>query len=200
MQLFDGPVVGRAFHFPRHHVDCAILDGSEDDVLGVHQKQPLLRLHQQFYGRRFRRSHLADERFQPFGGRGFGLQRFLRALNGPRQTILLDRLQDVIDGVDFEGLHGIVVKRRRENDLRNFSLAVHQLLDHVETVEARHLHVEKHQVRRMFLDEGESLHAVFALPDQMHFGETFQQVDEFVASGLLVVHDERVDRHRMMSG
>ena len=146
-------------------------------------------------GGAFADANLIDQRFQALARRGFGLERFFCALDGAGQAVLLNWLQDIIDGVHFEGLHGVIVERRREDDLRKFSFAVHQLLDHAEAVEARHLHVEKYEVRRMFLDEGEGFDAVFSLADEMHVGETFQQVSQFVARGLLVVDDERIDWH-----
>jgi len=59
--------------------------------------------------------------------------------------------------------------------LRELPFAVHQLFDHAEAVEARHLHVEKYKVRGMFLDEGEGLDAVFSLADEVHVGETLEQ-------------------------
>ena len=66
---------------------------------------------------------------------------------GFRDARLVERLQDVVDGVHFERLHRIVVERRGEDDLRQAELALHQLLDHAEPVEPGHLHIEKHQVR-----------------------------------------------------
>ena len=52
----------------------------------------------------------------------------------------------------------------------------------------------------MFLDEGEGFHAVLALADEMHVGETFQQESQFVACRLFVIDDERVDGHTGVQG
>ena len=60
-----------------------------------------------------------------------------------------------------------------ENEMRKSRFSVDQLLDHAEAVEAGHLHVEKNQIGRVFLDQGYGLRAVFALADQAQLGETF---------------------------
>ena len=47
----------------------------------------------------------------------------------------------------------------------------------------------------MFLDEVDRFQAIFALTEEIDFGEGFQEESEFLASGLFVVDDDGVDRH-----
>ena len=82
--------------------------------------------------------------------------------------------------------------------MRKLSLSVHQLLDHAEAAEARHLNIEKYEVRRMFADQGERLDAVFPLAHKMNLGKTLQQVGQFIARRFLVVDNERVNWHEGM--
>ena len=47
----------------------------------------------------------------------------------------------------------------------------------------------------MFLDEVDRFQAVFALAEEIDFGEGFEEESEFFAGGLFVVDDDGVDRH-----
>ena len=128
-------------------------------------------------------------------GRRAGFESLLGALDGAGEAALIERLQHIIDRIHFKRLDRVVVKRGRENDLREFRLAVHQLLDHAEAIEARHLNIEEYEVWRVLLDKREGFDSVLALADKVHLGKTLQQEREFVARGLFVIHDECVNRH-----
>src|SRR5882724_351869 len=82
-----------------------------------------------------------------------------------------------------------------EDDVRDAGFAFDEFFEDAETVEAGHLHVEKNEVGGMFFDEIDGFEAVFALRDQIYFGEGFEEKGEFVPGGLFVVDDERVDGH-----
>jgi hypothetical protein len=47
----------------------------------------------------------------------------------------------------------------------------------------------------VLLDKRDSFQPVFPLAYDVYFGETFQEVDEFVARGALVVYDNSIDGH-----
>jgi hypothetical protein len=77
----------------------------------------------------------------------------------------------------------------------NFEFALDELLEDAETVEARHLDVEKDEVGGMLFDEVHGFQAVFTLAEEIDFGEGFQEEGKFFASGLFVVDDDGVNGH-----
>ena len=62
---------------------------------------------------------------------------------------------------------------------------VQQLLDHAESIQPRHLHVEKDHIRIVFLDQVDGFQPVLALRHDIDVVGIFQQVGEFVAGELL---------------
>ncbi len=82
-----------------------------------------------------------------------------------------------------------------ENDVRDFEFALDEFFEDAETIEAGHLHVEKDKVGGMFFDEVDGVEAIFALAEEIDFGEGFEEEGEFFASGLFVVDDDGVDGH-----
>ena len=117
-----------------------------------------------------------------------------RLLHGLRDSFLVERLQQVVDGVDFKSLHRILVERGGKDDLRHRHFAVEQLLDHPKAVESRHLHIEEDEVGRQFLNQVDGLDAVLALRDHIDV-DFFQQVGEFVACQLFVIDNDCRNRH-----
>ena len=109
-----------------------------------------------------------------------------RLLHRLRHPLLVERLQQIVDGIHFEGLHGVLIERRGEDDLRHRHFAVEQLLDHAKAVEPRHLHIEKDEVGRQVFDQVDGLNAILALRDHVDV-DLFQQKCEFVARQLLVI-------------
>ena len=89
---------------------------------------------------------------------------------------------------------------RGEYDLRHAQFALDQLLDHAEAVQARHLHVEKHQVGIVFLDQCDRFEAVLTQSDHVYLGKALQQVKEFLARGAFVVHDDGINCHEFACG
>ena len=110
-------------------------------------------------------------------------------LHGLRDPLLVERLQQVVDGVHFEGLHRILVVGGGEDDLRQRHFLVDQLLDDAEAVEPGHLHVEEDEFGRELLDQVHRFHAVLALRDDVHI-EIAQQIGKLVARKLLVIHND----------
>ena len=112
------------------------------------------------------------------------LQRLLEA-------VAAERLQQVVEGVDLEGLEGVLVVGGHEDHRRHLLGA--DLLDHAEAVAGRHLHVEEHQIGLLVLDRVDRLLAVGALADQLDVLFLLQQADDALARHRLVVHDHRPD-------
>ena len=86
------------------------------------------------------------------------LDPLLRAVERFAQPRLLDRLQQVVDGVHLEGAHGVLVVRRDERDERHRLLLQHP--HDADAVEFRHLQIEQRQIRR-----SRSISATASLPD-----------------------------------
>ena len=127
--------------------------------------------------------------FSEDGPRGFGLGAgFLHRLGDP---LFVERLEQIVDRVYFECLHGILVEGGGKNDFGQRDLAIEQFLDYAKAVEARHLHIEKNQVGIVFADEIDALDAVLALGHDVDVANILQQEGEFVAGELLIVHDYR---------
>ena len=200
-QLFDGAVVRDALKILGKDGDGAVLDGGVDQVGGVDQKHPLLRFHEKlrrlrrFRGGRLRQGQLAHQDFQALDRRGLRFDHFFGALDGFGDARFVEGLEDVVDGVNVEGLDGVIVEGGGKNDLRQALFAFEKLFDHAEAVEAGHLDVEEDQVRVVLFDQGEGFEAVLALGDDVHLGKAFEQEREFVARRPFVVNDDSVHGH-----
>jgi hypothetical protein len=98
----------------------------------------------------------ADARGEPLeqGGESRLLFRLLRAAGAPErrtrpperfpESVGVERLEQVVEGVHLEGPHGVLVVRGDEHDGRHVPRPY--LGEHAEAVELRHLYVEKHEV------------------------------------------------------
>ena len=130
------------------------------------------------------------------GGFHFGAG-FLDRLRHP---LSVEGLEQIIHGVDFESLYCVLVEGGGENDFGQGHFSVEQLLDDAEAVEAGHLHIEKNQVGIVFADEVDGFDAVLALGNDVHIADILEQVGEFVAGQLLIVHDYGGKRHERSIG
>ena len=103
---------------------------------------------------------------------------------------LVEWLQDVVECADLKGFYRILVKGGGENDAGQRNLFLQQFLDDAKTVQTGHLHVEKDQVGGSFLDQVDGFHAVLALANDFEVFDIAQQVGEFIACKLFIVHDD----------
>ena len=90
----------------------------------------------------------------------------LRALEGGSEALALDGLEQVVERVHLECLHRVFVVRRHEYDERHSVGA--DGFDDAEAVDLRHLDVQEHEIRRVFVDRQNRLRAVPALGDDLH--------------------------------
>jgi len=199
-EFVEGAIVGGAFHVFGSDGDEAAVDGSEDEVGGVDEEHALLGADEDFGrlrggGRLGSAGELGDELLEAFGGIGLGFDFAFDALNGFGDAGLVEGLEDVVDGVHVEGLDGVVVKGRGEDDVGNFEFALDELLEDAEAVETRHLDIEEDEVGIVFLDEVDGVESVFALGQKIDFREAFEEEGQFLASGLFVVDDDGGDGH-----
>jgi len=110
------------------------------------------------------------------------------------ESLRVDRLQHVVQGVVLEGPNGVLVERGDHDRGRQLTVhAVHRGHD-VESVDLGHLDVEEHHVRAQLAHPLDGLRAAAALG---HDGEARVGLDERAhgaASERLVVDDDRPDR------
>jgi hypothetical protein len=140
-------------------------------------------------------SELGDELFEALGRADVGVDFLAGALDGLCDAGLVEGFQYVVDGIDVEGLNGVVVEGGGEDDVRYLELAFDELFEDAEAIEAGHLNVEEDEVRTVFLDEIDGFDAVFALGQEIDFGEGFEEEGEFLASRFFVVDDDGGDGH-----
>ncbi len=198
VEFFESAVLRGAFDFAGDDGDEAAFDGGEDEVVGIDEEHALLGLDEDLGGRiggGLGRGELGDELFETLGGAGVGLDFFLGFLDGFGDAGFVEGFEDVVHGVDVEGLHGVLIESGGENDVRDFEFALDELFEDAEAVEAGHLHVEEEQVGGMLFDEIDGFEAVFALGLEMDFGEGFEEEGQLFTSGLFVVNDDGVDGH-----
>jgi len=129
----------------------------------------------------------------------------LRARSTAACTRRVKGLQQIIDGIHVKGAHGVLIVGRRKNELRQCFLFVaarsghasfiDEALNHRKAVEARHLHIEKDQIRVLFLDQIDGLDAIRPLPDNLDVAHRIEQILQLFARQLFVVDDECGDCH-----
>ena len=128
------------------------------------------------------------------GGIG-GFKQAPHAGEGFFHARLGDGLQQVVDRVDLERLHGILVKRSGKNEEGQRGFLFEQFLDDSESVETRHLDIEKDQARAQLLHHADGFDAVAALSDDFDLGEALQQESQLIAGRLFVIHNQGRDLH-----
>ena len=127
------------------------------------------------------------------------LQTLPRALHRLQHAVAIEGLQQVVDGVDVEGTHSVLVKGGRKNNLRQLlSLPqLDQLLEDREAVEARHLDVEKHHVGVMGADQVDGLDAVLPFRENIDAAGGVEQILQLFACQFFVVDNEGGDGHSL---
>jgi len=88
-----------------------------------------------------------------------------------------------------------VVEGGGEDNVRDFEFALDELLEDAEAIEAGHLDVEEDEVGIVLFDEVDGVETVFALGQELDFGERLEEEGEFFAGGFFVVNDDGGDGH-----
>jgi hypothetical protein len=116
------------------------------------------------------------EQLTPTRGRGSRAEPLAQDPESLRKPVPVHRLEQIIDRVDLEGLEREPIVGGHEHHRRH-RLGPH-LPAHPESVEARHLDVEEHQVGPIPADELDRLPAVGGLADHGEPGFLFQQLPQ----------------------
>jgi len=197
-EFVEGAVIGRAFDLFGNDGNEPAFDGGENQIGGIDKEHALLRADEDFGGLRgggLGSGELRDELFEAFSGIGLGFDFAFDALNGFGDAGLVERLENIVDGIHVESLDGVVVESGGEDNVRNFEVAFNEFLEDAEAVETGHLDVEENEIGIVFLDEIDGVEAVFALGQKIDFRKTLEEEREFIARGLFVIDDDGADRH-----
>ncbi len=108
------------------------------------------------------------------------------------EPLVHQRLQQVVERVRVEGVDRVAVEGGHEYDHRHAGLR--DAAQHLESVDARHLDVEEHEVRRVRGDRVDRLAPVRALRDDLEVVESAQAELEPAPRERLVVDDDCADR------
>jgi hypothetical protein len=103
------------------------------------------------------------------------------------EASLIERLQEVIEGVRLEGANRILIVGRGKNykgEITGIDFA-----EHLETVEIWHLNVEQEQVGVKAIDSGNSLAPVLAFGNDDYIWLGLEQYAHLVASESFVIGD-----------
>lgn len=105
-----------------------------------------------------------------------------------RQTSPVDRLQQVIHGVEFEGLHGVLVEGSAKDDVR---ARLRQAGGDIDAGAARHLNIEEDGVGTEFNGHLHGLGAVFGFPGDLDIGMSSEQLAQSGARrGFIVGYED----------
>lgn len=120
------------------------------------------------------------------------------AAYGFGQALAADRLEDVVDRLEVEGVHGEALVRGDEDDQRRCG-ETGQELGHVESGQARHVDVEEHDVDRRGIvrsgvdgsaDAAQRLGRAGGALGAADAGVGAQEVEELFQGGFFVVDGE----------
>jgi hypothetical protein len=110
------------------------------------------------------------------------------------ETLLLERLHQVVDRAHVEGLAGVALVGGDEDDGRARLRLPGEPFGHGEPAHLRHLDVEEHHLGAICRDRVARGGAVGALGDEMKIGLAGEQPADPGPRQRLVVHDHRPDR------
>jgi hypothetical protein len=103
------------------------------------------------------------------------------------ETLLIERLEQVVERVHLKGAHRVMIIGRHEDDVRHpFG---NERADHGEAVQLRHLHIEKDQIAGSVAERGDRLDAVLTLADDLKLGMGLQHLAHHPARERFVVND-----------
>jgi len=122
------------------------------------------------------------------------LTRLRQALDHTRQPLGLDRLDEVVEGLDGEGVDGVAIVSRDEDDRGPLAAVEHEPRD-LKDGHPRQLDVEENDVVADAPGEPERLAGGRGFADHLDLGMGRKQVAQLTARRLLVVHDQRADTH-----
>src|SRR4026209_354776 len=115
----------------------------------------------------------------------------LDSMPGGIEPFVVEGLQQVIEGMDLERAHGILVVRSYEDDVgRRLRI---ERFEHLETAQLRHLNVQKDEVRPERLDRINSFTTIRTLRNYLDVRILSQHFANHLASARFIVDDQRAN-------
>src|SRR5262249_1660169 len=112
------------------------------------------------------------------------------------EPLAVERLEQVIERVDFKGAQRILIVGRDEDDHRSLL----DRLQYAEAVEFRNLHIQEEEVWLVSLDSRHSSQPVAAFANDLDFGVADEQVGDPLARQRLIINNQRTDlTHKLYS-
>ena len=115
-------------------------------------------------------------------------------LDDTGQPLGLDGLDEVVEGLDGEGVDRVALVRRDEDDSWALATVEHEPR-HFDSRHPRQFDVEEDDVVAHTLRERECLTRGSGLADDLDLGMRGEQVAQLASRRRLVVHDQRADAH-----
>src|SRR5690606_1659699 len=134
------------------------------------------------------------EQAQQRGGIRRPAQPLLRARERPLEALLVERLEQVVDGGQVERADGVLVVRGHEDDGGRVLRA--DRLDDLDPAQLGHRDVEEDEVRTLAPDELDGGPAIAALADERQAVRALDQRAQPAARGRLVLRQEGTDGRR----
>ena len=88
-------------------------------------------------------------------------------LQSLREPFFVDRLQQVVDRFQAEGLNRVLVIRRGQHEVRQREAHLTGFADDAQSIQSGHLNVQEGDVRLQVLDQAQGFQSVFARPDDL---------------------------------
>src|SRR5581483_2384954 len=141
------------------------------------------------------RMHFLKERAQAFLQFQVSALRdlLLRALDSLAKALLVKWLQQVIEGIGFEGPDGVLVERSSEDHRRHFFRA--DSLEHAETVHIGHFDVKEEEVWAARTHQRDGFGTVAGLAYDLDGRLIFQERADAFTRERLIVGDQGADGH-----
>jgi hypothetical protein len=190
LQLVQRSIVGRPRHLPCNYVNRLIGQRRIDDLFGLHQQESFADLDSHLISSSARH-HL----YEPLELIVDRVRTFLAQPSaGTTQCLFqagtVDRLQEVVDRIHLERLHGVLIEGCDEDERKCVILTFEKVPCDLEPVQSGHLDIEKDQIGREAINRSQRLDAVAGLRDDVYITELLELVTQLVARRLLVVNHQ----------
>src|SRR5215469_16843820 len=108
------------------------------------------------------------------------------------EAFIIQRLEEIVQSMDFERTQGVFLVSREENDQRQ--ILAWEGSKNFKAIHARHLHVKKDDIGGMLENVFDSGRAIAAFADDLYIRKIAQADSDAAASQGFVVHNQRAHR------
>ncbi len=118
----------------------------------------------------------------------------LRARHGSLEALIAEGFQQVVECIRLEGPNRVLIVGCDKDGQRHLRCA--NRVDHTQSIELRHLHIQEHQVGPFLLNCLNGGFAIRGLCHSFHLRVLRQQIDKALACGSFVVRHQYLNRFR----